>query len=271
MGEAHMENGCCCNAMDLTPLFCNVNYHTAYDGALVRFKQQQTSKLVDFSSCPDGRVAPSSKSAKGKGDPHMTNVKGQRFDILRAGSASLIQIPPESATHLHITGHIQQLDQRMCGHGLFFTQIDVNGDWLNKAITVKSGNESDKLSFFVMVDGQQVWSRRFKDDLGEQGHIVLNHTSNDSKLTITDITSKKQQGVEVEVSGVKIKVNHMYWPKKKISYLNIDLKGLKSIQGIGGILGTDDHSDWSAKPAECHSFARTQTSDDVFFASEASA
>eukprot|EP00746_Dinoflagellata_sp_MGD_P039378 gnl/MRDRNA2_/MRDRNA2_194964_c0_seq1.p1 gnl/MRDRNA2_/MRDRNA2_194964_c0~~gnl/MRDRNA2_/MRDRNA2_194964_c0_seq1.p1 ORF type:complete len:204 (+),score=17.65 gnl/MRDRNA2_/MRDRNA2_194964_c0_seq1:258-869(+) len=195
-------------------------------------------------------------SVGGRGHPHMTNVKGQRFDILRTGSASLMHIPPEIATHLHITGLIQQLGQRKCGHGLFFTQIDVNGDWLNKVITFKTGSSSDQLAFFVMVDGQQVWSRRFEDSLGEQGQIVFNRAIHGSKLTITDITFEKARGVQVDVSGVKIKVKHIYWARKKISYLNIRIQGLRSIQGIGGILGTDDHCYWSAMSDSCHSFAR---------------
>jgi len=167
------------------------------------------------------------------GDPHIKNLQGERFDISRQGSAPLLKIPADTAAHLEIEGEVQRQHQRICQYDMYFKQVRVNGDFLEKNITVKTGNREDGHSFLVLVDGQP-------------------HKNGDS--SVSKAPSKGNHGIRIAIKNdIMIEVVQRLGRKFPISYLDIQVTGLKNIasrMSVGGLLGytsADDHSNWTGK------------------------
>jgi len=98
---------------------------------------------------------PTTAGVSATGDPHLTNVYGQRFDLYRSGVHVLLQIPrwvgPQE-TLLRL-----EADARRTGacSELYFQTLGIFGIWTNR-------NQSDKLEFFAKSDkkpNSMKWTR----------------------------------------------------------------------------------------------------------------
>jgi len=154
-----------------------------------------------------------SSSAQSVGDPHLQNIHGERFDVMKPGEHVLIHIPrqerPEN-TLLHIQAFARTLGADCTD--TYFVRINVTGKWPSalrpggftfKADDPDSGAESKWMSLHGMSNGLQV-------------KVVHGQT---------------QQGIR---------------------YLNFFIKHLdRSGFLVGGLLGEDDHEDASTLPRAC--------------------
>lgn len=72
-------------------------------------------------SCPATPV-------QGVGDPHMQNVYGQRFDLMKSGMHTLVSIPRGAAKRLL---HVEAEAEREGAHcaDLYFTALNITGTW----------------------------------------------------------------------------------------------------------------------------------------------
>lgn len=70
-----------------------------------------------------------------KGDPHLQNMFGQRFDLMMPGIHTLINIPrgePEHKVKLRITADAQRVkEDATCGE-LYFQALNMTGDWIDQ-------------------------------------------------------------------------------------------------------------------------------------------
>jgi len=103
--------------------------------------------------------APIAGPVSGVGDPHLTNMFGQRFDLYRTGVNVLFQIPREvSAQHalLHV-----EADARRIGtcSDVYFQIVNISGAW---------ARQSERHEFFATADkksNSMTWTRFGKIDL----------------------------------------------------------------------------------------------------------
>merc|ERR1719188_1748096 len=66
------------------------------------------------------------------GDPHLTNIYGQRFDLMRPGMYVLIHIPreaPVESTLLRVTADARRLGGACAD--LYFQEMNITGAWVN--------------------------------------------------------------------------------------------------------------------------------------------
>lgn len=218
------------------------------------------------------------RTAQAGGDPHLTNVKGERFNIKKAGSVPLLKIPA-GGKQLKIMGLIEQAKQ--CSKVTFITELSLTGSWLEKKVDVAvNPNRTDGSTFFLAVDGQRIWTHsndveapRF-DYSGKQvggseskifepenGHFFIDQLAQHE-------TAESKPGVKFQLAnapGLSITVTYPMVKASVRPHLNLDVKGLEShaIVSVGGLLGSDDHSEYSMTSAECKSFARHSPAEEV--------
>jgi len=216
-----------------------------------------------------------------KGDPHLKNVKGDKFDVKRQGSAPLLKISGDSGDALlQIMGRIQGASK--CAKVTMITALNISGSWLEKNVEVKVGDQSDK-ALHVTVDGQQVWSAgpnapEYKDRMDFNAaraedkykrNFVFNNEADKFFVEELDTskTSKTDPGIQIAMSSnpnLILKINRPMRQAASVPHLNLDVQGLGRISPslkVGGLLGTDDHSNWIHESEECKNFAITSTSE----------
>merc|ERR1719433_82902 len=160
------------------------------------------------------------------GDPHMTNILGETFDLHRTGMHVLLHIPrgaePENAL-LHVEARIRR--GAVCWK-TYIRTLNITGLW---AETSKSGGM---------------------------------HFAAESLTNITE--HQKNQVWKLNTGPVRIKVTCVYTPKN-FAYLNFAASHLDKVgEPIGGILGEDDHvlASTSKCPTEVALQAVAEISDD---------
>jgi len=212
----------------------------------------------------DGCTAP---AAGAHGDPHLLNVRGERFNINRQGYAPLVSIASEGAAHLEVMALIQGV--KKCSKKFFITAVNSSGSWLEKTVAVSVGSEIGK-AFSVTVDGQEVWSPGYEPPTTE--NIVFKHAEKFSvKEMSASATSGKQPGIELNTAhDVKLKIVRPLHRTDAPPHLNFDISGLKQLPQslkLGGLLGGDDHSHWTTREECGPSFAREKTDEESSIAS----
>jgi len=211
-----------------------------------------------------------------KGDPHLRNLKGEKFNVVRQGSAPLLKIATDSDGDalLKIMGRIQGASK--CAQVTMITALNISGSWLEKNVEVKVGDQSEK-AFHVIVNGQQVWSAgliapEYKDrmdwsapkSLQYKRNFVFNHEADKFFVEELDTskTAKTDPGIQIAMSSnpnLILKIHRPMRHPNSIPHLNMNVQGLGTVSNslkVGGLLGTDDHSDWIAN-SDCKQFAIT--------------
>lgn len=131
----------------------------------------------------------SDQAASGTGDPHLTNMHGQRFDLYQPGVHVLIQVPRRAApedTLLRV-----EADARRMGGAcadMYFQVLNITGNW-----TGRSGG----LQFFA---SQEVENKDWRD-FGEVGlKVVRGHTS--EGIAYLNVFVKHLTRVKYSVGGL---------------------------------------------------------------------
>jgi len=215
--------------------------------------------MADTQGCIDAGLSEFVTTPKAAGDPHLLNIKGERFNIARQGSAPLVNIASDGTSHLEVVALIEGAQK--CRKKMFITQVNSSGSWLEKNVAVIVGKATGNQAFNVMVDGQDVWSppaRGYAPPATE--NIVLNHAD---KFSITEMSTKNQPGIQVLTAhDVKLKIVRPMIRAATPPHLNFDIQGLTNLRRsfkLGGLLGEDDHAYWIAQDLDCGaSFAATE-------------
>jgi len=202
-----------------------------------------------------------------KGDPHLLNIKGERFNVQRQGSAPLVKITSGNDAHLEVMALVEGVKQ--CQKKMFISQVNSSGSWLEKNVAVIVGEQGKSLS--VLVDGQEVWSPASMGYVAPATeNIIFNHAS---KFSIHEVTGKaissKETGIEITTAhDVKMKIIRPLHRPTAPPHLNFDIEGLRNIQDsfmIGGLLGKDDHSFWTTQDEDCtQRFTRVEENEGSF-------
>ena len=158
-------------------------------------------------------TAATSASAQSTGDPHLQNIHGERFDVMKPGEHVLIHIPRQERlenTLLHVQAVAQTLG--VACEDTYFVRINVTGKWPN---ALRPGG------FTFRADDP--------DSGAESKWMSLHGLSNGLQMKV--VHGQTQQGIR---------------------YLNFYIKHLdRTGFPVGGLLGEDDHEDVSTLPRAC--------------------
>jgi hypothetical protein len=207
------------------------------------------------------------QEARALGDPHMTNVAGEKFNIHKKGYADLLKIPA-GGEQLKVLGLIEGSKRTVCTKKTWISRLNMTGSWLEKKVAMDAEAEEGH-SFSLTIDDQQVWAPKIDDEATHDKNIIFNHEA--GRFFVRELNSKetdsRQPGVQIHLASVPnliLKVTRPVARSGVSPHLNLNVNGLSSagILSVGGLLGSDDHSEWSVIPAECASFNRQQGTDD---------
>jgi len=158
----------------------------------------------------EAREAPA-RSMAAKGDPHLQNIYGQRFDLMQPGKHALLHIPKGvtavDAVLLHVSAEARQMGARCAD--MYFQDLNITGVW---------------------AETEQAGGFRFRADeagCGEGGSRRLSLGKLDLKISHGCTT----QGVRY----INLNVQHL-------GHIGMD---------VGGLLGDDDHTVEETASEEC--------------------
>jgi len=153
---------------------------------------------------PSVTTAPTPAGPSAYGDPHMVNLRNERFDVRKQGAHVFLQIPRKATpedTYLRVEGHVQHFKNCQVQ---FIKKINITGKW---------------------VDEKSPGGRFFDADVPNKFSIL--RTNGQRYLTF---------------GPARVKVEY-YYSRKGFGFLNFYALSLSSVRSpIGGILGLDDHS-----------------------------
>merc|ERR1719327_1338228 len=79
--------------------------------------------------------SPTSAQAQAKGDPHLQNILGQRFDLLQPGTHVLASIPrgsPPQDAFFRVTARADHIGGKCAD--MYFEVLNVTGQWAEKVV-----------------------------------------------------------------------------------------------------------------------------------------
>lgn len=150
------------------------------------------------------------------GDPHMSNVRGQRFDLLQPGTHTLLQIPRGAdpwGTLLRVDANAQHLGSACAD--MFIQALNVTGKWADAKPRANGKARAGGFQYFAKptngLEGTN-WRHFGKVDL----KVIWGHTS------------------------------------EGVNYLNFFARHLgQTGYTVGGLLGEDDHIAAATPSAQC--------------------
>jgi hypothetical protein len=202
-------------------------------------------------------AVPKPLDGHGHGDPHLTNIKGEHFDVMQEGNMLFLEIPRRStpdALNLALYADIQRLGAALCGP-TYITSISMRGSWLQANVDIHSGkiveqDNNHKHAFGIRLD--RVWMSHavFVKVVGDsrpqdpsRGLPIGPNGSDEARIW------SEPRAFIMQVKGLNIAVSQ---PKRPRVFLDVQVKGLETITSeIGGLLGIDDHAQAEDVPAEC--------------------
>lgn len=187
--------------------------------------------------------------AESGGDPHVINIKGEKFDILQSGTfniLSLIQNDIGTGTPLlHVDVAISRIAAD-CSES-YIQNATLSGTWITKM-------------------GYNMIQIRGKSDVLEIGF-------DDQWQSVTTVSASAFQSTSsdlffINLPALQVKVDiRNYHNKQKAdwqahtkklgwNFLNIQFHGLRKLNvdnkiHVGGLLGYDDHSSAAKRPTDC--------------------
>lgn len=224
-----------------------------------------------MTTAPPAATATTAKPAQVTGDPHVVNMRGEKFDIVQLGWHRLLVLPRDSSrsqAQLHVEGRIERLAR--CG-ATFMTSIVVTGRWIEEGpgYPRSLGFQTDALGLAsdhhdiadmasLRVDNKTARSVEEFARLVPSGLVQVSR----AERTPHSKTAPRVRVLSVNVSlggGAKLTITFMHTRTRakvagigRVNHLDLAVRGLK-VSGIpvGGLLGEDDHRSVAMVPSEC--------------------
>jgi hypothetical protein len=246
-----------------------------YGGSWVPASTPTKTKTVATTAASSVKAATAAavaeKPAQVTGDPHVVNMRGEKFDILQLGWHRLLVLPrdsPRPQAQLLVEGRIERM--AACG-ATFMTAIVVTGRWIEEGpgYPRSLGFQTDALGLAadhhdiadmasLRVGNKTARSVEEFVRLVPSGLVQVSK----AKSTPHSETAPRVRVLSVNVSlgdDAKLTITFMHTRTKekvtgsgRVSHLDLAVRGLK-LQGtpIGGLLGDDDHKSAAMVPSEC--------------------
>ena len=188
------------------------------------------------------QTAPSKPSASG--DPHLVNLRGERFDIYKLGQLEFLRVPYQSKkdqANFTAVATIQDVagSTSRCKESRYITSVLFSGAWLRSRPLEVS---IDRGQMNVLLGGVQVKPSLQPLPIGD---MVQLHMPDETLL-------------HVKIGEANIVVSRDIQPVH--FFLNVQATSLGKLgYRIGGLLGEDDHAHVSTPPAECRNLMMLKT------------
>lgn len=218
-------------------------------------------------------VPTAAPGAEATGDPHVTNVDGERFDIMKKGAHEFLRFPRRASQSpgsvgptplLSVWGAVEGSYEDGC-HETYLKQVDVTGEWLVRSVgPLRFRADGQSLDgdreVILSINGSLVSKGAFGSYTNAWPFLeVIDPKSSDVNHESKAIQKVPMYTVKLIHGGVTLKVDwvHRAVPGgQPLNHLNFQALGLRKLvdgygMDIGGILGRDDHSDAASLPGEC--------------------
>jgi len=187
------------------------------------------------------------------GDPHLINIRGERFNIMKTGQMEFLRVPYESASetaNLTVSATIEDMSGEGGGCSALtrIASLRFGSAWLGeRVLDVTMDERHDVLS--AMFDGVKINQSFDFANIGGSlrvgGGVLRMHMPDESHLSIGFATSETTL-LNLGQGTTWIDVSH------EGQFLNMRARSLKNLDGrIGGLLGEDDHTAASAPASGC--------------------
>jgi len=187
------------------------------------------------------------------GDPHMMNIKGEKFNIAREGYAPLVKIGSDASADLEVMALIESIGAQSCRKKMFITRINASGNFLGEQIAVHLPEQTDNLVFHVTIGGKPLWSPMLSESPPKEPQEIF--TKDELSIKTLSTHGEKQIGVQIKTShDLNLKIVRPLHRAHTTPHLNFEIEGLKNMPNswqIGGLLGRDAHSYWSTRDPGC--------------------
>jgi hypothetical protein len=202
--------------------------------------------------CTDDATTTEGISTWAVGDPHISSVTGEAFDLWRTGWSTFVQIPQHSqagSTKLLIDGHVKPYTAAPCAPA-FLQEVRMNGTWLPGEISVRAGSLESSEPFEVSVDGKRSHVEPHGTTFMDEQGVTLRGwiDSEDLKLWGPDAR------VQLAVGNAQVNIVQHTEGRGETSrsMLDLSVSGLSEIvDTIGGWLGVDGSMHAGKPPAGC--------------------
>jgi len=194
------------------------------------------------------------------GDPHVTNIKGESFDILQAGTFKMLSLqsraPASTEIFLEVNTKISRLGEE-CSEA-YIEQISLSGSWLSKM-------------------GYNLVEIRGKPNFIEIGLNGKWYSAHSPRFTpnFTHFRASTPKLIQIQLHAIAINVDILNFKKKSSrdyqasanklgwSFLNMEFFGLKRFikknpAEAQGLLGNEDHKNAARAPPGCTKFLEDQ-------------
>lgn len=174
------------------------------------------------------------------GDPHVTNIRGEKFNVFKTGHMEFLRVPFKSAytdANLTLLGVVQDIvgTSDECEQQRYITSVFFGGAWMGDRklnVSIQDGELAVRLgTSFARIN-----SSDHEIPIGDLLHL---HAHDKEQLQLR----AGEMAIGVSAAG-----NH----NGKHFFLNLEAKSLTALNTrIGGLLGEDSHDDVSAPPLGC--------------------
>jgi len=177
-------------------------------------------------------------SPSASGDPHMTNVLGEHFNLGRVGEVELLKVPRGAmASEMNFSMHafVEDFGETVqrCLEAPYMTSLTFRGKWFG-----------DRPVFADMRDGNLVAFVGDQELQRQRNPLVVGRISDSKNVSIH---MPNEGHVVIRIGGARIDVVRDVRPVH--FFLNMQARSLSELgDSIGGILGQDDHSNYAKKP-----------------------
>jgi hypothetical protein len=188
------------------------------------------------------------------GDPHVSTITGDSFDLWRTGWSTFVKIPlevSEQPDKLLVRGEVRPYGGSPCAPS-FLQQVRINGSWLGgHEVSVQGGSLESSSPFNVVREGSGPMFLRQEgvtEFINEKGVSLRGWIAEDLGVWGPDAR------VELTVGDANVTIVQHTEGRGESSNAMLDLSvsGLESIvDTIGGWLGVDGAAQAGTAPPEC--------------------
>jgi hypothetical protein len=194
----------------------------------------------------------------------VSNLDGERFNLIRAGAHELLRLPREvvpSGGHpllLKVQGRVEQ--EQSCVDA-YVKDVLITGEWLRESGSLSfrtGGNTSGSADAIQLkVNGSSVSVKELRDD-SRLAHLIENvaaHGAPHGEPKVEKIRRLNFLTVKLRFPLATLTVDwlHRQTPGFSVNHLNFQASGLPrpQVMDVGGILGRDSHALAVTPSEEC--------------------
>merc|ERR1719374_511169 len=189
------------------------------------------------------------------GDPHVTSVTGESFDLWKTGWSTFVQIPkdvqPNSVPKFVVTGNVVPYGGEKCAPA-FLQNVKMKGSMMDgHEVLVRAGPLDGAAPFGISFDGS---------DFKPINTSSSSDISGGPSFSLTGVISDDEPGVWGPDAKLNMKLGALVVTVKQHtegrladsrSMLDLSLDGLDGVDSVGGWLGVDGSLSAGEAPHGC--------------------